>query len=389
MLQIAGIIGLLALGATVLLIRGIGRKAVSRSGAVVAMAAVFAIASAVSVIILFGVQILHELTTGWTVAVVGIVVVLLGLSIAIARAVRWKPLPVLALLGVWVCAFVAVAVFAMTGISESLMVPVFETTIQQMADEFKEEIAQLRIIARDAAITAELWLRSKHGTWRFFLVTPDSLVEIDRDVVPQLQLQCRGRGELNVHLADALEFDFRALRGDGPRLRLVGNLPYNVSTPLLFHFLGQLDAVADMHFMLQKEVVTRMAARPGGKEYGRLTVMLAPWVRVEPLFDIGTGAFSPPPKVVSTFFVLRAHEQPPFDYGDRSAFARVVAAAFSQRRKTLRNSLGGLLTQAQITAAGVDPSLRPETLAPAQFAALARELVASGARDWSEEGRDL
>ena len=135
MLQIAGIIGLLALGATVLLIRGIGRKAVSRSGAVVAMAAVFAIASAVSVIILFGVQILHELTTGWTVAVVGIVVVLLGLSIAIARAVRWKPLPVLALLGVWVCAFVAVAVFAMTGISESLMVPVFQTTIQQMAEE--------------------------------------------------------------------------------------------------------------------------------------------------------------------------------------------------------------------------------------------------------------
>ena len=144
-----------------------------------------------------------------------------------------------------------------------------------------------------------------------------------------------------------------------------------------------------MHFMLQKEVVTRMAARPGGKEYGRLTVMLAPWVRVEPLFDIGTGAFSPPPKVVSTFFALRAHEQPPFDYGDRSAFARVVAAAFAQRRKTLRNSLGGLLTQAQITAAGVDPSVRPETLPPAQFAALARELAASGARDWSAGVSDL
>jgi 16S rRNA (adenine1518-N6/adenine1519-N6)-dimethyltransferase len=112
-------------------------------------------------------------------------------------------------------------------------------------------------------------------------------------------------------------------------------------------------------------------------------------VRVEPLFDIGTGAFSPPPKVVSTFFALRAHAQPPFDYGDRGAFARVVAAAFSQRRKTLRNSLGGLLTQAQIAAAGVDPSARPETLPPAQFAALAREMVASGASDWSEGGRDL
>jgi len=215
------------------------------------------------------------------------------------------------------------------------------------------------------------------------------VVEIDREVVPELERRCSGHGELRIHLADALDFDFRALRGDGPRLRLVGNLPYNVSTPLLFHFVGQLDAVADMHFMLQKEVVSRMAARPGGKEYGRLTVMLAPWVRVEPLFDIGTGAFSPPPKVVSTFFALRAHEQPPFDYGDRNAFARVVAAAFSQRRKTLRNSLGGLLTQAQITAAGVDPSARPETLPPALFAALARELVGSGARDWSEEGRDL
>jgi 16S rRNA (adenine1518-N6/adenine1519-N6)-dimethyltransferase len=215
------------------------------------------------------------------------------------------------------------------------------------------------------------------------------VVEIDRDVIPDLERRCSGHGALRIHHADALEFDFRALRGDGPRLRLVGNLPYNVSTPLLFHFLGQLDAVADMHFMLQKEVVTRMAARPGGKEYGRLTVMLAPWVRVEPLFDIGTGAFSPPPRVVSTFFALRAHAAPPFEIGDADAYARVVAAAFAQRRKTLRNSLGGLLTQAQIAAAGVDPAARPETLPPAQFAALARELAARGACDWSARGGDL
>lgn len=215
------------------------------------------------------------------------------------------------------------------------------------------------------------------------------VIEIDRDVVPELERRCRGLGELRVHAADALEFDFRALRGDGPRLRLVGNLPYNVSTPLLFHFLDHLDAVADMYFMLQKEVVTRMAARPGGKEYGRLTVMLAPWVRVEPLFDIGTGAFSPPPKVVSTFFALRAHERAPFDVGDLDAYARVVAAAFAQRRKTLRNSLGGLLAPAQIVAAGVDPAARPETLPPAQFAALARALRAPGARDWSPGDGDL
>ena len=215
------------------------------------------------------------------------------------------------------------------------------------------------------------------------------VIEIDRDVVPELERRCSGRGELRVHLADALEFDFRALRGTGPRLRLVGNLPYNVSTPLLFHFLGQLDAVADMHFMLQKEVVTRMAAPPGGKEYGRLTVMLAPWVRVERLFDIGTGAFSPPPGVVSTFFALHPHDRPPFEVGDGRAYARVVAAAFAQRRKTLRNSLAGLLTGPQIAAAGIDAGARPETLAPAQFAALARQLASAGGCDWSSAGGDL
>jgi len=215
------------------------------------------------------------------------------------------------------------------------------------------------------------------------------VIEIDRDVVPELERRCGGRGELRVHLADALEFDFRALRGTGPRLRLVGNLPYNVSTPLLFHFLGQLDAVADMHFMLQKEVVTRMAAPPGGKEYGRLTVMLAPWVRVERLFDIGTGAFSPPPGVVSTFFALHPHDRPPFEIGDERAYARVVAAAFAQRRKTLRNSLAGLLTGPQIAAAGIDAGARPETLSPAQFAALARQLASQGGCDWSSGGGDL
>jgi 16S rRNA (adenine1518-N6/adenine1519-N6)-dimethyltransferase len=197
------------------------------------------------------------------------------------------------------------------------------------------------------------------------------VVEIDADVVPALTARCAGHGELRVHLADALELDLRALRGGGPSLRLVGNLPYNVSTPLLFRLIEQIDAIADMHFMLQKEVVARMAARPGTPDYGRLTVMLAPHVRVRPLFDIGAGAFSPPPRVQSTFFALEPLPEPPFPPGDRAAFARVVAAAFSQRRKTLRNSLRGLLDAASIEAAGVDPGARPETLAPAQFAALA------------------
>jgi 16S rRNA (adenine1518-N6/adenine1519-N6)-dimethyltransferase len=203
------------------------------------------------------------------------------------------------------------------------------------------------------------------------------VVEIDPDVVPPLRERC-GRGDLRVHLADALEFDFTQLRGAGPRLRLVGNLPYNVSTPLLFHFATHLDALEDMHFMLQREVVTRMAARPGNKDYGRLTVMLAPLVAVEPLFDIGTGAFSPPPQVVSTFFRLRPLREPPFALGNRENYARVVAAAFSQRRKTLRNSLSGLLSAADIGAAGIDPGARAETLAPAQFAALADRIPAAG-----------
>jgi len=200
------------------------------------------------------------------------------------------------------------------------------------------------------------------------------VIEIDPDVIPVLEQRCRDRGQLRVHLRDALEFDFSALRADGPQLRLVGNLPYNISTPLLFHFIAQLDAIADMHFMLQKEVVARMAASPGNKVYGRLTVMLAPWVSVEPLFDIGTGAFAPPPRVVSTFFALRPHARPPFAMPDPAAYARVVSAAFEQRRKTLRNSLAKLLTPAQIAAAGVDPAARPETLWPAQFAALAARL---------------
>lgn len=197
------------------------------------------------------------------------------------------------------------------------------------------------------------------------------VVEIDADVLPMLEARCAGHGELRLHHADALGFDLRALRGDGPRLRLVGNLPYNISTPLLFSFVAQLDAIEDMHFMLQKEVVARMAARPGGKDYGRLTVMLAPRVRVEPLFDIGTGAFAPPPKVVSTFFALRRHDTPPFVVDEPRKYARVVAAAFSQRRKTLRNSLAGLVEAAEIASVGVDPGARPETLRPEQFAALA------------------
>lgn len=196
-------------------------------------------------------------------------------------------------------------------------------------------------------------------------------VELDRDVIPLLEESARGKGELRVIQADALDTDFRALAPPGGQLRLVGNLPYNVSTPLLFHFLDQMDRIADMHFMLQKEVVQRMAAPPGGKDYGRLTVMLAARCKVEPLFDIGPGAFRPPPKVHSAFVRLIPHMAAPFPLPDPARFARVVTQAFSHRRKTLKNALTGLVDESTIVAAGIDPKARPETLSAADFARLA------------------
>jgi 16S rRNA (adenine1518-N6/adenine1519-N6)-dimethyltransferase len=209
------------------------------------------------------------------------------------------------------------------------------------------------------------------------------VIEIDSEVLPLLAARVAGLPGLRVHRADALEVDLAALRGAGARLRLVGNLPYNISTPLLFRFIGQLDSIEDMHFMLQKEVVARMSAAPGDPDYGRLTVMLAPHVRVRPLFDIGAGAFSPPPKVVSTFFALEPLRAPPFAIANPAGYARVVAAAFSKRRKTLRNSLSGLLDVDAIQAAGIDPRERPENLAPEDFAALAARIVGTPA------GREL
>ena len=198
------------------------------------------------------------------------------------------------------------------------------------------------------------------------------VVELDRDVIPRLEAACAGRGELVVHRGDALAFDFGALSRElGAPLRLIGNLPYNISTPLLFHFLEVAGTVRDMHFMLQKEVVDRMAATPGGKDYGRLTVMLAARVRVEKLFDVGPESFRPPPKVDSSIVRLVPHAAPPFPIPDPARFADVVVKAFSQRRKTLRNSLQGTVTPAAFAATGIDPQRRAETLSPAEFAALA------------------
>ncbi len=197
------------------------------------------------------------------------------------------------------------------------------------------------------------------------------VIEIDRDLIPELKERCEGAGELIVHEGDVLAMDFAAMHGGGEPLRICGNLPYNISTPLLFHLLAVRTVIADMHFMLQKEVVDRIVAPAGTKTYGRLTVMLAAACRAEALFRVGRGAFQPPPAVDSAVVRLRPHAADPFPLPDRARFALLVASAFSMRRKTLRNSLRGLVGPDQFAAAGIDANRRPETLAPAEFANLA------------------
>jgi 16S rRNA (adenine1518-N6/adenine1519-N6)-dimethyltransferase len=201
-------------------------------------------------------------------------------------------------------------------------------------------------------------------------------IEIDRDAIRHLHALAAGRGTLHIHEADVLRFDLASLRNDARRLRIVGNLPYNISTPLLFRLIEQREHLADLHVMLQKEVIERMAAGPNTEHYGRLSVMLAPWLRVEPLFDIGPGAFKPAPRVVSTFARLTPHASPPISTAHPREYAAVVAAAFSQRRKTLRNALKALLTEREIAAAGIEPGVRAETVSPAGYARLAAQLAA-------------
>jgi 16S rRNA (adenine1518-N6/adenine1519-N6)-dimethyltransferase len=191
------------------------------------------------------------------------------------------------------------------------------------------------------------------------------VVEIDRDLIARLRERFPP-DRLTIHEGDALQFDFSAL---GTGLRVVGNLPYNISTPLLFHFLQHRQCIIDLHIMLQKEVIDRMAAAAGEDDYGRLTVMLAPWLQVEKLFDVGPGAFQPPPRVWSAVARLTVLSQPRFAVPP--LYAAIVAQAFSQRRKTLRNSLRGRIEDGGWQVAGVDPAARPETLTPEQFARLA------------------
>ena len=199
------------------------------------------------------------------------------------------------------------------------------------------------------------------------------LLEIDRDLAAGLEQRFHDSKNVQVHCGDALQMDLSEISSKRS-FRLVGNLPYNISTPLLFHVLRWRDLVIDMHFMLQQEVVNRMAAQPGGKTWGRLSIMCQYYCEVTPLFTVPPEAFRPAPKVQSAVVRLVPHAAPPVQVSDMPRFERLVAQAFSMRRKTLRNSLRGLLDVESIVAAGIDPGLRPEALDLAQFAALAERI---------------
>lgn len=197
------------------------------------------------------------------------------------------------------------------------------------------------------------------------------VVELDRDLIPGLRALAPPE-RLTIHCADALNFDFAARACSPASLRVVGNLPYNISTPLLFHLLEQADAIQDMHFLLQKEVVERLVATPGSKRYGRLGVMLGARAVAQQLFTVGPGAFRPAPKVESAVVRIQPLAQARVPASLESAFRRIVSQAFCNRRKTLRRALSGILESEDIVAANVDGGLRPEQLDIETFVALAR-----------------
>ncbi len=197
------------------------------------------------------------------------------------------------------------------------------------------------------------------------------VVEVDRDIIAWMQKEYANKA-IEIHNADALKFDFASL---GSNLRVTGNLPYNISTPILFHLLDNVASIKDMHFMLQKEVVERMVASPSTPAYGRLSVMLQYHLAMEYLITVPPEAFEPAPKVESAFVRCVPHASLPFIAKDEQHFAKIVLAAFGQRRKTLRNTLKGLLDDDGFAALNISSQLRAENLSLAQFVAISNYLV--------------
>lgn len=207
-----------------------------------------------------------------------------------------------------------------------------------------------------------------------------TVVELDRDLIPELEARCQRAGKLKVYSADALEFDFASLKQDDRPLRIFGNLPYNISTPLIFHLLSFSNIVSDMVFMLQKEVAERLAAKPGEDHYGRLSVMTQYHCDVELLFDVPPSAFFPPPKVQSSIVRMLPYQEYPVVANDYEKFAEVVKLSFGQRRKTLRNSLKNVISDDKWTHISVDSKKRPEELSVKEFVEISRHCEESEGR---------
>ncbi len=197
------------------------------------------------------------------------------------------------------------------------------------------------------------------------------VVELDRDLIAGLLAAFVRNPRFTLHQGDALRFEFDTLGEPATRLRIVGNLPYNISTPLIFKLLQHTDRVQDMHFMLQREVVDRLAATPGNKLWGRLGIMAQYHCRVEHLFDVPPDAFRPAPKVWSAVVRLAPHRASPWPDCNEHALRDVVRSAFAQRRKTLRNNLKAIISGRQLEALGIDPGARAETLKLTQFIEIA------------------
>jgi 16S rRNA (adenine1518-N6/adenine1519-N6)-dimethyltransferase len=195
------------------------------------------------------------------------------------------------------------------------------------------------------------------------------VIELDRDLVGYLRAKFPAEEKLHIHSGDAMKFDYSSLVVKGP-LRVIGNLPYNISTALLFYLFEQCFCIQDMHFMLQKEVVDRLCAEPGDKDYGRLGVMASYYCRMEPLMEVFPESFYPQPKVISSIVRLVPHRERPVRIAP-DVLNRVVVSAFSQRRKTLRNSLGNLFSASEMESLGLDPGTRAERLSLSDFAVLA------------------
>ena len=202
------------------------------------------------------------------------------------------------------------------------------------------------------------------------------VIELDRDIIPKLEAGAAGKGDLRIHSHDALAFDFRSLVTNDEPLKVYGNLPYNISTPLIFHLFEMADSISEMHFMLQKEVVDRMCAEPGSKKFGRLSVMTQYHCQAVSLFKVAPICFRPAPKVMSAIVRLIPHKHKPFPANDVKHLNDVVTTAFNYRRKTLRNALSTHIDEAGLTALGIKADIRPENLSLEQFVAISNSICA-------------